>query len=89
MNTMRESAERVSENMFSVQMSKVNQDVANQPGSTSMLTMVKVTDPPTYMKAMKKMKILIMTTMETQMEVAIWRCTTSLTRPAGNCSQRY
>ena len=55
MNTMSESAERVSENMFSVQMSQVNQDVANQPGSTSMLTMVKVTDPSTYIKAMEKM----------------------------------
>ena len=55
MNTMSESAERVSENMFSVQMSHVNQDVANQPGATSMLTMIKVTDPSTYIESMKQM----------------------------------
>ena len=55
MMTMRESIEPVGENLFTIEMAKLNEDLANTPGSVGMLTTFKVTDPGTFMKAFEKL----------------------------------
>jgi len=55
MRTMRESIEPVSENLFTIEMAKLNEDIANKPGTVGMLTTFKVSDPAAFMKAFEKL----------------------------------
>ncbi len=55
MRTMRESIEPVSENLFTIEMAKLNEDIANTPGTVGMLTTFKVSDPAAFMKAFEKL----------------------------------
>ena len=55
MRTMRESIEPVGENLFTIEMAKLNEDLANTPGTVGMLTTFKVTDSAAFMKAFEKL----------------------------------
>ncbi len=55
MTTLSRSADVVSENMFSMEMAKINADLSGQTGAVSMLTLMSVSDPETFMKAFQKL----------------------------------
>ena len=55
MTTLRQSADHVSENMFSMEMAKMNVDLSGQTGTVSMLTLMSVSDPATFTKAFQKL----------------------------------
>ena len=55
MTTLRQSADHVSENMFSMEMAKMNVDLSGQTGAVSMLTLMSVSDPATFTKAFQKL----------------------------------
>jgi hypothetical protein len=55
MTTLSRSADRVSENMFSMEMAKINANLSGQAGTVSMLTLMSVSDPGAFMKAFEKL----------------------------------
>ena len=55
MMTMRDSIEPVGENLFTIEMAKLNEGLANTPGAVGMLTTFKVTDAKEFMSAFEKL----------------------------------
>ena len=55
MMTLRESIEPVGENIFTIEMAKLNEDLANTSGTVGMLTTFKVTDAKAFMSAFEKL----------------------------------
>ena len=55
MMTMRDSIEPVGENLFTIEMAKLNEGLANTSGTVGMLTTFKVTDAKAFMSAFEKL----------------------------------
>ena len=55
MMTMRDSIEPVGENLFTIEMAKLNEGLANTPGAVGMLTTFQVTNAKEFMSAFEKL----------------------------------
>ena len=55
MMTMRDSIEPVGENLFTIEMAKLNEGLANTSGTVGMLTTFKVTDAKAFMSAFERL----------------------------------